>query len=112
MTETSKRRSFIAMITLALLLAVSMPATSLGQGRRNNRGSNSANWKCGKFVNCHDARDGRIDGRGRRRSVNQRRWRDNRGNNNNVRRRNVRSLRGRQNYARTIRLRENRWRRN
>ncbi|HEX3281060.1 MAG TPA: hypothetical protein VHR36_07495 [Pyrinomonadaceae bacterium] len=24
------------------------------------------NKKCGKFVNCHDARDGRIDGRGPR----------------------------------------------
>ena len=46
-----------------------------GQGRRNdvfadrdyrgNRNRNE-NWKCGKFVNCHEARDGRVDGRGRR----------------------------------------------
>jgi hypothetical protein len=43
-----------------------------GQGRRadvfrndrfDNRGRNQ-NWKCGVFVNCHDARDGRLDGRG------------------------------------------------
>jgi hypothetical protein len=40
---------------------------------RSNRGwrgtsSNLPNYnkKCGKFVNCHDARDGRIDGRGPR----------------------------------------------
>ena len=44
-----------------------------GQGRRydvfgdrDNRGNRRRNqdWECGKFVNCHDARDGRIDGRG------------------------------------------------
>lgn len=35
---------------------------------RGNRGR-SHNWKCGKFVNCHDARDGRIDGRGPRRTT-------------------------------------------
>jgi hypothetical protein len=40
---------------------------------RSNRGwrNRSSNWpnynkKCGKFVNCHDARAGRIDGRGPR----------------------------------------------
>src|ERR1044071_4631976 len=51
----------------------------VGQGRRvdvfnNGRGRNSdfdnrgrnQNWKCGVFVNCHDARDGRVDGRGPR----------------------------------------------
>jgi len=37
-----------------------------GRGRNgdfDNRGRNQ-NWKCGVFVNCHDARDGRVDGRG------------------------------------------------
>jgi hypothetical protein len=33
--------------------------------RFNMRGANQ-NWKCGVFVNCHDARDGRVDGRGPR----------------------------------------------
>jgi hypothetical protein len=33
--------------------------------RFNLRGSNQ-NWKCSVFVNCHDARDGRLDGRGPR----------------------------------------------
>jgi hypothetical protein len=36
-------------------------------GRFDNRGRNQ-NWKCGVFVNCHDARDGRVDGRGPRTS--------------------------------------------
>jgi hypothetical protein len=40
---------------------------------RNNRRGNQ-NWKCGKFVNCHDARDGRLDGRGPRRTTGI--WRD------------------------------------
>jgi len=30
---------------------------------RYNRGRNQS-WKCGKFVTCHDARNGRLDGRG------------------------------------------------
>ena len=34
-----------------------------GHGRRNQ------NWKCGKFVNCHDARDGRWDRGDRRRNI-------------------------------------------
>jgi hypothetical protein len=40
---------------------------SNGSGRFDNRGRNQ-NWKCGVFVNCHDARDGRVDGRGPRTS--------------------------------------------
>jgi len=49
-----------------------------GQGRRNDvfadrdfRGNRWRNWdkKCSKFVNCHDARDGRWDGRGPRRTT-------------------------------------------
>jgi hypothetical protein len=38
--------------------------------------------KCGKFVNCHDARDGRVDGRGpdRRDSLTNRIFRRNRRN--------------------------------
>ena len=38
-------------------------------GRIDGRGRNQ-NWKCGVFVNCHDARDGRWDGRGPRTSRN------------------------------------------
>ena len=58
------------MIILTLLLAVIVPATALGQGhgRGHGRGGifGNPNNKCGKFVNCHDASDGRVDGRGPR----------------------------------------------
>ena len=49
---------------------VVLPATALAQGRwhRNERGSGLGK-KCGKFVNCHDERDGRWDGRGPRRTA-------------------------------------------
>ena len=65
----SKRpTALFSMIILGLLLAVALPTTALGQGRGRGHGrggifGNSKN-KCGKFVNCHDARDGRVDGRG------------------------------------------------
>ena len=47
----------IIMIGAALLL----PANGLAQGRGHGRG---LSMKSGKFVNGHDARDGRFDGRG------------------------------------------------
>ncbi len=34
-------------------------------GRFDGRGRDQS-WKCGVFVNCHDARNGRLDGRGPR----------------------------------------------
>jgi|GEM_PF-1489743 len=52
-----------------LLLAVAVPASTFAQGRGRGRDRYSgADKKCGKFVNCHDARDGRWDGRGPRRN--------------------------------------------
>ena len=100
------RRLVLSMVA-ALLLAVAIPSTSLAQGRGQGRGHakhSSGNWsdhfdrnrssrrwrrtsnynkKCGKFVNCHDARDGRIDGRGPRGSRVSNVWRS-RTNRNNV----------------------------
>jgi hypothetical protein len=72
--EDSMRRSYkgslFSMMVLSLLLAVVLPATALGQGRGRGHGRGgifgSNHNKCGKFVNCHDARDGRWDGRGPR----------------------------------------------
>ena len=57
-------------MVFALLLAIVIPATALGQGRGRGYGrggifGNPRN-KCAVFVNCHDARDGRVDGRGPR----------------------------------------------
>lgn len=75
MKATKKRQNFFAITIMALLLAMAIPATGLGQGRwrsRNNGNWSNRNWtrhnnkKCGKFVNCHDASDGRLDRRGAR----------------------------------------------
>jgi len=57
---------FILMLATALLIfAVPMLTAAQGRGRGLGRGHNR-NWKCSIFVNCHDARDGRLDGRGPR----------------------------------------------
>lgn len=50
----------ILVFSLLVIFALSTDANAQGRGRRNG------NWdkKCSKFVNCHDARDGRWDGRG------------------------------------------------
>jgi len=85
MNKAGKKISILAAMLFALIIAA--PATSFaqgngkghgrghGQGRGNhdNRGSNR-DKKCGKFVNCHDARDGRVDGRGPNRRAGF--WRD------------------------------------
>lgn len=70
---------FKFLLCVTIVCAVSAAAFSQGRGRgngqnrrydvfadrnyRDNRSRNQ-NWKCGKFVNCHDARNGRVDGRG------------------------------------------------
>jgi hypothetical protein len=68
-------------IVLCIVVVGAVSAAGFAQGRgkgkgwdkksavfddRDYRGNRwrSQNWKCGKFVNCHDARDGRVDGRG------------------------------------------------
>jgi hypothetical protein len=49
-----------ALLVLLMILSVSYEAMGQGRGRRVSR----MDKKCAKFVNCHDARDGRLDGRG------------------------------------------------
>jgi len=70
MKHSHKQRVLFSTIVLSLLLAVVLPATAFSQGRGHGRGGGgifgNSNNKCGKFVNCHDARDGRWDGRGPR----------------------------------------------
>jgi len=69
MTRGKSNRSFVLIITSVLLLmAIPVLAAAQGRGRGLGRGRNQ-NWKCGVFVNCHDARNGRWDGRGPNRSV-------------------------------------------
>ena len=57
----NKSRILIIALALLMLLLLS-PLNALGQGRGNSE--RHLDKKCGKFVNCHDARDGRWDGRG------------------------------------------------
>jgi len=69
MRQFRNLRKFYGIIVLASLLLLVAPATSFaqrGRGRDRDDWSWSRNRKCGKFVNCHDARDGRWDGRGPR----------------------------------------------
>lgn len=84
MTLTKGSR-FVKATLLGLILLVAMPALTFAQGRGRDRGRNK---KTVKFVNGHDARDGRWDGRGPNRSRNisrNRRWR-NRDDDNRFRR--------------------------
>jgi hypothetical protein len=72
MKHFRNHRTSFAIAIMALLLALSIPATSLGNDRgRGRRDRDDQDWsrrdrKCRKFVNCHDARDGRWDRRGPR----------------------------------------------
>lgn len=79
------KRRLLLVASLALIVCA-FSATAFAQGRGRgvglgrrsdvfsdrgfgaqgiNRGRNQ-DWKCGVFVNCHDARNGRLDGRGPR----------------------------------------------
>ena len=59
-----------AALVLLLLMTASPEALGQGRGRGHGRGGfDNDDRKCGKFVNCHDARDGRWDGRGPRRDL-------------------------------------------
>ena len=58
-----KRNRRMLLVLASLFLLAALPATSLAQGRGRGRGQDK---KLDKFVNGHDARDGRWDGRGPR----------------------------------------------
>jgi hypothetical protein len=70
MRHSKNLTALFSMMILTLSLAVLLPTTALGQGRGRGHGQGGifgdSHNKCGKFVNCHDARDGRWDGRGPR----------------------------------------------
>jgi hypothetical protein len=71
MNKSKAKVGILTAMAFALLMMVAAPATSFaqgnGHGRGNGRGRQSG-WnsdkKLRKFVNGHDARDGRLDGRG------------------------------------------------
>ncbi len=65
MNRKNTRRNAPLTFLFALALLLSLPIISYAQGRGNGRGAGAnIDKKCAKFVNCHDARDGRWDGRG------------------------------------------------
>lgn len=63
--KLSTSRKMFGIALMALLIVVSATVDAMGQGRGRRAGRNDRfDRKCEKFVNCHDARDGRWDGRG------------------------------------------------
>jgi hypothetical protein len=68
MTKPASKHNWRVAIFFALIMMLALPVISYAQGRGYGRGRGRSNlsWKCGKFVNCHDARDGRWDNRGPR----------------------------------------------
>ena len=81
MNRSKNRQNSLGTIVIGLLLAMVIPATALGQGRGRGQGrrhDENTGWptrttslskydkKCAKFRNCHDASQGRWDGRGPR----------------------------------------------
>lgn len=66
-------RNFFVIAALGVLVVMSASVEGRGQGRSRR----ASDKKCAKFVNCHDASEGRVDGRGPRQGtdVDDRRWR-------------------------------------
>ncbi len=65
MNIPTTRRTMPFAVLFTLMVIVALPIASYAQGRGNGRGGGpNLDKKCAKFVNCHDARDGRWDGRG------------------------------------------------
>jgi hypothetical protein len=62
------RFGMLTLAAVALLTFVSVGDVS-AQGRGRGHGNGRWGNKCDKFVNCHDARDGRWDDRGPRRRM-------------------------------------------
>lgn len=66
------KRALLIAAGLTLLSLMALPVDASAQGRGRGRGNSNLGRKCEKFVNCHDARDGRWDDRGPRRRMNNR----------------------------------------
>lgn len=88
-------RKLFGIVALGLLMLLSASVDTMGQGR--GRRVSRLDKKCSKFVNCHDARDGRWDRRGpnRRASLRDRTFRRNRRNRDSDRRVRIRRDRDR-----------------
>jgi hypothetical protein len=67
---TTKRNKIILTLAAFALVILALPVIAAAQGRGRGLGrGNNRDWKCSIFVNCHDARDGRLDRGGRNRSI-------------------------------------------
>ena len=64
--------NFLVIAALAVLVVISASFEARGQGR--SRRASGLDKKCAKFVNCHDASEGRLDGRGPRRGTDVDNW--------------------------------------
>ena len=68
MRNSRSKQNLLRIAVVGLLFIFALPATAFAdkRGRGRNRDFDKRARKCGKFINCHDARDGRWDGRGPR----------------------------------------------
>jgi hypothetical protein len=64
--KLSTSKTLLGILVVGFLITIASSA-AMGQGR--GRRVSQLDKKCAKFVNCHDARDGRLDGRGPNRRV-------------------------------------------
>jgi hypothetical protein len=65
-------RNLFVIAALAVLVVIGASFEAQGQGR--SRRASGLDKKCAKFVNCHDASEGRLDGRGPRRGTDVDNW--------------------------------------
>jgi hypothetical protein len=75
MRVSKSKQNFLLIAVAALLLTLALPGTALADKKGRGRNSDRRSRKCAKFVNCHDARDGRWDGRGPSGDLDTRAWR-------------------------------------
>jgi hypothetical protein len=71
MKSMTVKRSLMLIVSLIMAVTLLLPACVSAQGRGHGRGLSK---KSEKFVNGHDARDGRWDGRGPRPRFFRGRW--------------------------------------
>lgn len=62
--KVSMSRNVVGFALLVLVMILTVSYEAMGHGRGRGRRNSQMDRKCAKFVNCHDARDGRLDGRG------------------------------------------------
>ena len=54
-----EKRAWFLTALLTMLMAIALPVTTFGDDHGRRHRARHLDKKCAKFVNCHDARDGR-----------------------------------------------------